>query len=247
MANESLRQQLALLYQLQEHDRELLSIHERFNSIPQYIKQLEASVTKYKTDMTTKSDELAEVEKSLRSKNADLEMNKEQREKYKNEQREVTSNDAYMALENQIEFLDRKDDTTEGEILELMETADQLKSDLVDLETEITREAEKTDEKTAEFRKERETLKALIDEKMGQRSEYLPKIDKKIRTLYHSWIERRKGDFVALGKNGTCGSCRLTIQPQSLKEAQKYEKLVYCASCKRVLYVEPASSDIPFP
>ncbi len=248
MANESLRQQLSLLYQLQEHDRELLSIHERFNSIPQHIKQLEASATKSKTDITTKSDELAEVEKSLRSKNADLEMNEVQREKYRTEQREVTSNDAYIALENQIEFLDQKDDQTEGEILELMETVDQLKDELENLEAEVAREDENTDKKTAEYQEERKNLKALIDEKMKQRTQYLPKIDKKLSTLYHQWIERRKGDFVALGKNGTCGCCRLTIQPQNLKEAQKYEKLVFCASCKRVLYVEPPSStDIPYP
>ena len=247
MANESLRQQLALLYQLQEHDRELLSIHERFNSIPRHIKQLEANVTKHKIDMTAKSDELAEVEKSLRSKNADLEMNEEQREKYKSEQREVTSNEAYIALENQIEFLDQKDDDTEGVILELMETVDQLKEDLVNLEAEVAQEDEKTNEITAAFRKERKSLKVLIDEKMQQRKQYLPKIDKKLSTLYHHWVERRKGDFVALGKNGTCGSCRLIIQPQNLKEAQKYEKLVFCANCKRVLYVEQPFSDIPFP
>lgn len=247
MANESLRQQLSLLYQLQEHDRELLSIHERFNSIPQHIKQLEANVTKSKTDITAKSDELSEVEKSLRSKNADLEMNEVQREKYKTEQREVTSNEAYIALENQIEFLDQKDDDTEGEILELMETADQLKEELTNLEEEVAREDENTNTKTTEYQEERKNLKALIDEKMQERTQYLPKIDKKLSTLYHRWIERRKGDFVALGKSGTCGSCRLTIQPQNLKEAQKYEKLVFCTSCKRVLYVEPPSSEIPYP
>ncbi|MCY4404362.1 MAG: hypothetical protein OXD54_17490 [Candidatus Poribacteria bacterium] len=247
MANESMRQQLSLLYQLQEHDRELLSIHERFNSIPHQIKQLEAHVTKFKTDITAKSDELAEVEKSLRSKNADLEMNEAQREKYKNEQREVTSNDAYIALENQIEFLDKKDDETEGEILELMETVDLLKEELADLEAEVAREDQNNNKKTSEYQEERKNLKALIDEKMQQRTQYLPKIDKTLTTLYHRWIERRKGDFVALGKNGTCGSCRLTIQPQNMKEAQKYDKLVYCTSCKRVLYVEPPTSDIPYP
>ncbi len=247
MSNDSLRQQLAVLYQLQEHDRELLSIHERFNSIPRHIKQLEASVTKHKTDISVKSDELAEVEKSLRSKNADLEINEVQREKYKQEQREVSSNEAYIALENQIEFLDQKDDETEGEILELMETVDQLKEDLTNLKEEVEREDEVTNKKTDEFQKERLNLKSLIDEKMEARTQFLPKIDKMLRTLYHRWIERRKGDFVSLGKNGTCGSCRLTIQPQNLKEAQKYEKLVYCTSCKRVLYVEPASADIPYP
>ncbi len=247
MANGSLRQQLSLLYQLQEHDRELLSLHQRFQTIPRHIKQLEDSVTKFKTDITAKSDELAEVEKSLRSKNAELEMNEVQREKYKTEQRTVTTNDQYTALENQIDYLDQKDLETEEEILELMEKSDQLKEELTGLETEVAHEDENTSKQKLEFLEEQKTLKERIDDKTKQRSEYLPKIDKELSKQYHNWINRRKTDFVSLGRNGTCGSCRLTIQPQNLKEAQKYEKLVFCTSCKRVLYVEPPSSDIPYP
>ncbi len=247
MANESLRQQLALLYRLQKHDRELLSFHQRLQTIPRNIAQLEASVTKYKDEIKAKSDELAEVEKAQRSKNAELEMNNVQREKYKEEQREVTSNEAYTALENQIEYLDEKDFETEEEILELMEKGDQLKSELGELEAEVVREDAKTTEKTTEFRAEQKNLQTEINERLEQRNTFLPKIDKKLSTQYHRWMERHKTDFVALGKNGTCGSCRLTIQPQNLKEAEKYEKLVYCSSCKRILYVEPSDPDIPFP
>ena len=247
MTKESLRQQLALLYQLQEHDRELLSFHQRLQTIPRHIEQLEASVTKYREDITAKSDELAEVEKEQRSKNAELEMNEVQREKYRNEQREVTTNEAYTALQNQIEFLDEKDSETEEEILELMEKGDQLKAELETLEADVVREDEKTTEKTTKFRAEQKNLEAKINEKLKQRSTFLPKIGKKLSTQYRRWMERHKTDFLALGKNGTCGSCRLTIQPQNLKEAQKYEKLVYCSSCKRLLYVEPTDPNIPFP
>ena len=247
MANESLRQQLANLYKLQEHDRELLSFHQRLTEIPKHIKKLEISVTKFKTDISTKSDELAEIEIKLRSMNVELETNEEQREKFRNEQREVTSNDAYAALENQIEYLDQKDAETEEQILELMEKVDLMKEELDKLNDEVTSEDEIKSKKTAEFRKEQKALKADIDKRIQQRSQFLPKIDKKLGYQYQKWIEKNKGDFVALGKNGTCGSCRLTIQPQSLKEAQKFEKLVYCSNCKRVLYVEPLSTDEPYP
>ncbi len=247
MANESLRQQLALLYQLQEQDREMLSFHQQLQTIPRHIEQLDASVTKFKVEITAKSDELAEVEKSQRSKNAELEMNEVQREKYKKEQREVTSNEAYIALENQIEYLDQKDAESEEEILELMEKGDQLKVELTELEADVAREDEKTTQRKNEFREEQKLLEARINDKLEKRNTFIPKIDKKLTTQYHRWMERHKTDFVALGKNGTCGSCCLTIQPQNLKEAQKYEKLVYCSSCKRVLYVEPATSNIPFP
>ena len=247
MANAFSRQQLALLYQLQERDQELLAAHKQLQTIPRQIEQLQAGITKYKAALTAKSAELAEAEKAQRARNAELEMNAVQRDKYRAEQREVTSNEAYSALERQIEFLDQKDEEAEDAILELMEDSDRLKVELTELEAEVAREDKKTAEKRAQLQQEQKTLETQMNEKLAERKAFLPQIDKPLSELYRRWFERQKTGFVALGENGTCTSCRIAIQPQTLKEAQKYEKPVYCSSCKRLLYVQPPSPDIPFP
>ena len=257
MANESLRQQLALLYQLQKRDSELLTIQQKLQDIPNQIKQQQAEVAKHEVDLAAKSAELAEVEKTQRAKNAEIEMNAVQREKYQDEQRTVTSNEAYTALERQIEFLDQQDEAAEDTILILMEESDQLKQELGELEVLVNQEKEKTATETEQLRQELRALETEKDEQLKQRKEFLPKIDKVRRDEYHRWMKaqlasqsgaaRAKVGFIALGKNGTCSSCRIAIQPQTLKEAQKYEKPVYCSSCKRLLYVEPATPDGPFP
>ena len=257
MANASLRQQLALLYQLQERDSELLTIQRKLQDIPNQLEQLQAEVAKHEVDLAAKSAELAEAEKTQRARNAEIETNAVQREKYQNEQRTATSNEAYSALERQIEFLDDQDAEAEDAILILMEESDQLKQELVELETLVNEEKAKTATETAQLRQELGTLEAERDEKLKARKEFLPKIDKVRRDEYHPWMKaqlasqsdavRAKASFIALGQNGTCSTCRIAIQPQTLKEAQKYEKPVYCSSCKRLLYVEPATPDVPFP
>ena len=257
MSNESLRQQLALLYQLQERDSELLLIHQKLQDIPRQIEQLASEVTESEEENAAKSAELAEVEREQRAKNTELEMNAEQREKYKNEQRTVTSNEAYNALERQIEFLDDKDAEAEDVLLNLMEDHDHLKAELAELEAKVQEEKEKADTDTKQLQQQLQALEAERDEKMKARKAFLPQIDKARRDEYHRWMKaqlasqsgaaRAKAGFIALGKNGTCSTCRMAIQPQTLKEAQKYEKLVYCSSCKRLLYVEPPTPDIPFP
>ena len=62
MANASLRQQLALLYQLQERDSELLAIQQKLQDIPNQIEQLQAQVAKHEVDLAAKSAELVEAE-----------------------------------------------------------------------------------------------------------------------------------------------------------------------------------------
>lgn len=257
MANAALRQQLALLYQLQEQDLELLSIHQKLQDIPKQIAQLKVEVVKYTEDIAAKSDEFAETEKVQRSKNAELEMNAVQREKYQTEQRTAPSNEAYNALERQIEYLNNQDEEAEETILNLMEEGDRLKEELAALEIEANRETEKTATEVKQLQKGLHTLETERDEKLKQRKAFLPKVDKVLRDQYHRWMKSRFGTrsnaarvktgFVALGKNGICRSCRIAIQPQNLKEAQKYEKPVYCSSCQRLLYVEPVTPDTPFP
>ena len=257
MANASLQQQLALLYQLQERDLELLSIHQKLQTIPRQIEQLKAGVVQCEEDFAAKSAELSETEKAQRAKNAELEMNAVQREKYQTEQRVVTSNEAYTALERQIEFLDREDEEAEDTILVLMEESDRLKGELAELEVEVNREKEKTATETEQLEQAIRILETESGEKLNKRKAFLPKIEKTLRDEYHRWMKSRltsessaaraKTGYVALGKNGICSSCRIAIQPQNLKEAQKYQKPVYCSSCKRLLYVEPTTPDIPFP
>ena len=257
MANAPLQQQLSLLYQLQERDQELLSIQQKLQEIPQSIKQLEADVAQYEEEMAAKSAELAEAEREQRSKNAEIEMNAVQREKYRDEQRIVKTNEAYDALERQMEYLDKEDTEAEDIILVLMEKSDQLKEELAELEVEVNREKQKTATETAQLQQELQDLEIEKDEKLKRRRAFLPKIEKGLRDEYHRWMKaqftsrsgatRSKTGFVALSKNGICDSCRIAIQPQTLKEAQKYQKQVYCSSCKRLLYVEPATPDVPFP
>ncbi len=257
MANKALREQLALLYQLQERDLELLEIHQKLQDIPKQIAQLKGGVVKYTKAIEAKSAELAETEKAQRAKNAELEMNAVQREKYQTEQRTVDSNEAYSALERQIEYLNNQDEEAEEVILNLMEESDQLKEELTALEVEANKEKEKTAIEVKQLQQGLSALETERDEKLKQRKAFLPKVDQALKEKYHRWVTSRLGSssnaarvkigFVALGKNGICSSCRIAIQPQNLKEAQKYQKPVYCSSCKRLLYVEPATPDISFP
>lgn len=249
MANEFSQEQLALLYELQKQDKELLSIQQKLKDIPQHIAQLEAEVVMYEAERTAKSAEVAEVEKQQRARNADIEMNAVQREKHQKEQQTVNSNEAYNALERQIEYLDDQDAEAEDAILHLMEQNDTLTAELAELEAKVTQEKEKTAAQTAELQKELQSLETASAVQLKQRNAFLPKINKPLISQYQRWMKaevaktantpRAVLGFIALGKDGTCESCRIAIQPQTLKEAQKYEKPVSCSSCKRLLYVEP--------
>ena len=145
---------------------------------------------------------------------------------------------------------------TEDALLMLMETSDRLKAELAELQAAVDREKAETASKTEELQQELRDLETERAEKLKERKAFLPKIDKGLRDEYHRWMKAQlakptragltKTGFIALEKNGTCNTCSIAIQPQTLKEAEKYEKQVYCSSCKRLLYVKPTTGDTSF-
>ena len=257
MANTFSREQLVLLYQLQTRDQKLLAIYQKIQDIPRAIAQLESEVVKSEEDRAVKSEELAGVEREQRAKNAELEMNAVQREEYKEKQRGITSNEAYTALERQLEFLDLADGEAEDAILELMVKSDKLKAELADLEADVDRERAKLTAEATELEQQLKDLEAERATQLKQRKEFLPEIEEDLRKEYQRWMKAKsanlsgaalaKAGFVALSRDGICESCRLAIQPQTLKEAREFKKKVYCSSCKRLLYVEPTTPDTAFP
>ena len=47
---------------------------------------------------------------------------------------------------------------------------------------------------------------------------------------------------VVLAVNGSCSACHVKIRPAAMQILKQGREIVYCDSCKRILYYEPQSS-----
>ena len=144
MPNLDLQEQLRLLYEFQQIDAEILTIDNKLKSVPLKIKKAEAQLRLHQQRLEEKQAQLTDAEKLQRSKTAELEMEGEQRGKYQAQLREVKSNEEYLALDNQISFVQEKEAEIEDEILSAMLQIDQLNEELAQQRKDFGAEQGKT-------------------------------------------------------------------------------------------------------
>ncbi|MCH8289785.1 hypothetical protein IH992_01590 [Candidatus Poribacteria bacterium] len=247
MPNLNLREQLAGLHELQQIDIKILALHRKLESAPLKIKKLGEGLQIYEKQLNTKEEALSQAGKEQRSKTAQLEMEQEQRGKYQSQLRGVKTNKEYQALDKEISFLQEKEAEIEDEILASMLLVDQLKEELQQQQKVIDTEKAKNKIQKGECEKEIENFKAEIALHQEERKRFFSKVDRNLMNKCQEWLKRNGTGFVSLVIDNACSSCRITIPPQILKESRKYERIMFCPICKRILYPLPpsASDEVP--
>ena len=245
MSNLNLQEQLRLLYEFQQIDAEILTIDNKLKSIPLKIKRAEAQLQLHQRKLEEKQARLADAEKLQRSKTAELEMEGEQRSKYQAQLREVKSNKEYQALDKEISFIEVKEAEIEDEILSAMLQIDQLNEELAQQQKEFGAEREKHNAQKIAYEQEAKNLKAAIVKWQGKQQDFAHQIDSGLIDQYQARFKRYRKGLVSLVVENACGNCHLTIPPQTLQEARRYEQLIRCGSCRLILYIPPTSDDVP--
>ena len=246
MPNLELQEQLKLLHEFQQIDAEILRLDNRLKSVPLKIKRADEQFKIHQQNLEEKQAQPVDTEKLQRTKTAELEMEGEQRNKYQSQLREVKTNKEYEALDKEISFIQEKEAEIEDEILTAMERIDQLNAELVQQRKNFDAEQEKLEAQKTAYAREAEDLKAEIVKWQGKQQSFSDQIDSGLINQYQAQFKRHRRGLVSLVVENACGNCHLTIPPQTLQEARKYEKPVHCGSCRLILYIpSPSSDDAP--
>ena len=243
MPNIDLQEQLRLLHEFQQIDAEILTLDNKLKSVPLKIKKAETRLRLHQQKLQEKQAQLVDTEKLQRSKTAELEMEGEQRGKYQAQLREVKSNEEYQALDNQISFVQEKEAEIEDEILSAMLRIDQLNEELAQQQKAFDAEQKKHNAQKAEYEQEAKDLKSAIKTWQNKQKDFSHQIDSGLIDQYQARFKRYRRGLVSLVIENACGNCHLTIPPQTLQEARKYEQFIRCGSCRLILYIPPPSPD----
>jgi uncharacterized protein len=152
---------------------------------------------------------------------------------------EVKNNEQYKAFQHEIDFCQQEIRRFEDRILELMSESEPLEKNVKEAEAalaiekrQIDAEKKQVQERTAADRKEMESLR---EERAGIVAEMTPKVVSE----YERIRKGRAGVAIAEALNGRCSKCNITLRPQFLQELRRGDSIMFCESCKRMLYLNP--------
>ena len=231
-----MKEQLALLRELQNIDLELDEIKSNKEEIVARLKENTGFLDKLVEDLNTQKEELDEIRELQGQKTQDLEEIKDKLSKSQKRLREVSSNKEYGAVETEIETLKKSAEQTEEELLHLLEVIESTEDSIKEKEDKIVqlREGIATDEAEAEkdLAALDENIKALEDRQEEARTE----VSRRVIHKYDFIRSRRPGLAIVAAKDGHCEGCYMALPPQQFIEIQRGESLEICPSCNRILY-----------
>jgi hypothetical protein len=237
---------LRSLIHYQQLSLELARLDARLAELPSKIQAIDDELAAASGDLSTAEGGVSERQKRRRGLEGELQDLETQRRKYNDQLMQVKTNDAYRAMQHEIETVTARIGDVEEKILLLFEEVDAAERD-------VTTEKASLEEK----RKEGEKRKAEISAEQAKVEKEAARVSSELQAariqltaealdLFERIAGSRNGIALARALDERCQGCNVRLRPQAYQEIKRGDRLIQCDSCKRILYyVETPTADAP--
>ena len=233
------------LLKLHQVDLDILELERAASAHPKRLAEIDAELGAQRARSDALQVELEELEAQTASIASSIQEQRDQAKKWEGRLNDIKTPREYAALSREIDIAKKGIKNLEEE-----------KSGLAEQVSAINSEIEKTERKLLDmeqgFAPERAELDAAIGAQeeakaalMARRKEATAQVDRALLGQYN--LIRSKRDGIALAEaqeGGTCGGCRMRLQPQVYNDLLVGRPGVRrCDSCQRIVYVPERSDD----
>jgi hypothetical protein len=236
---------LPKLIELQHLDMQLNEVRARLATFPKKTADVEARVTAAKADVAqNKAAQLAAV-KDRSKYELDVQQHKDRVRKYRDQTSQVKTNEAYKALQHEVQMAEEEIAKAEDRLLEQMvageeydrriKAAEKLLKEIEDV-ARVQRKIIEDDKSAAE--------KSLA-ELTAERAAVISDIPENLLDHYDRISKKHNGIALAEVRDEKCSACGMRLRPHVHQEMQRRdnEELFHCETCTRIIYLaEPERS-----
>jgi predicted nucleic acid-binding Zn-ribbon protein len=233
---------LGQLYRLQTRIQFVREREKRRDTVPADLVEVDRAYREKVEAVAQLKSRLTQAELERRQAEGDLSDLKEKLKKYQTQLRNVHSSREYSAALNEIDGVEKSIRSTEDRYLELEEEIETARADLGTREKNLPSETEQHEERLKDWRAEQR----IINDELVSAKDEIARLETEIpprdRAEFRRLVDKKHGLAVALAVGGSCSACHVKIRPAAMQILKQGREIVYCDSCKRILYYEPASS-----
>lgn len=213
-------------------------------TFPKKLAEVEARVSGAKTELeTSKAAQLGTI-RDRKKYELDVEQWKERVRKYKDQTAQVKTNEAYKALQHEVQTAEGEIAKAEDRLLEQMVAAEEYDRRVKSSE-KLLKEVE---EVARSARTKIESDKAATDKELGElmteRARVVAGIPENLLDHYERIARKHNGVALAEVRDEKCSACGMRVRPHVFQEMRRdSDEMFHCETCTRILYyVEPESS-----
>ena len=241
------KEALRALVALQEKDKVLDVIQKEIDSVPPRIASLKADLEGEKRHMDAAKAKILELEKKKKTKELDAAAQDEAARKHQGQLNDLKSNEAYKAMQVEIEKEKAAAGDIETEILVIMEEIDKARVEEKAAAVEYKKTEDFSKKDLEKLEAEMSHAKGTFEAAKTERDVVAAAVAPADIKIYNHIRSRGKPDAVVPVIDGHCGSCQMNLSPSMTLEVAKLKTLVTCESCQRILYKPEQGAAVAIP
>jgi len=237
VTGQNLKDQIRKLVELQIMDEEIFRFKRELREKPAELEALKEEFESKKVKLKSLEDKLKVIQVTQKNLELDLKTKEEGIAKADSSLSLLKTNKEYQARLLEIENLKADKSIVEEKIL--------LGYDEVDAARK-TMEAEKAT--VAQYEKDFNNQKKLVDDsvaiigdqlkvKESQRTRIAPEVRPDFLSRYERILKNKDGLGIVKVLDHACGGCYMHLTEQAMNELRKYEQIISCDQCARMLYL----------
>lgn len=233
-----MKEQLALLEQLQKIDNEI-DVHEKdLARFPEEIQEIARSLVVTRRDISELKEKLERAEASLKKGEQDLAVEQDKIKRSERRLLGIKNVKEYNALSREIKLGKKVAGEIEENVLTLISEVEGLGRVLDRREGEYRELEESLTKKKSEAETIGVKAKRQLSKLNSEKEKITVSLDQDFLKRYLT-VKKARGSAVAEMSKGICTACHMSVPPQLNIRVLKQEELIMCPSCHRILYVRP--------
>jgi predicted nucleic acid-binding Zn-ribbon protein len=230
------------LYRLQDRIRYVGSRQKERETVPAELTETDRAYRERVEAVESLKQRLTEAQAEQRKAEGELSDVREKQKKYQAQLRNVQTSREYGAVLNEIDGVEKLLRSTEDRVLALEEEIETTEKDLAGREASLPGETEEHEEKLKDWR----SAQRSIDEELAAAREEIKQLESQIsardRAEFHRLLEKKGGLAIVKVVNNSCSACHVKIRPAALQVLKAGHEIVYCDTCKRILFYDMQTS-----
>jgi uncharacterized protein len=240
--------QIQRLVHLQVLDARLAELRNRLQALPAQLAAVDARVSAARQQIADAKEALTTSLKDRKKYEMDVDSWKEKARKYRDQSFEVKTNEAYKALQHEIQHAETQVAQAEDRLLERMVAGEEYERQVKTAERSVTALESEAQAERQKVQAEQASLQQELQAKEAERREIASEIPADLLNTYERIAARRHGIGLAEVRDESCRVCGMRIPPHVFQELRRSgaAEIFQCESCNRILYyVEPPASAPP--
>ena len=228
--------ELEQLLILQDRAQKIRQVEAELRTLPQERKSLDAQTAAAAAHLESLKQRGRQLEVEKKNLELDVGTRSESIARLKTQQYETRKNDEFSAMGREIERYQKEISGIEDQELEIMEQADQLKTQIAAEEKETATAKEAIGRQVANLDSKEATLKTRLEELKKEREDQAAKVDEDLLDLF-TRLFANKGDAAVVAlEHDFCTGCHMKVTTQTAVRVKGGREIVNCEQCGRILY-----------